>query len=128
MTVKSTTGSTHPLKHLDLAIQTLRDAQKRVRERGCHEEYDLANVEFDIGTAMLQIKLAEQAFKWREVDKVAPPKDGSLLIIEEGGGEYAVVRWSERDGLEAWHNAYGGPATFMRDEDIEGLRWRPLTP
>lgn len=76
-------------------------------------------------------KMAElaQGYSWRSTADDPPPKDGSIIILHEGGNEYALVRWIESDELVelgGWFLAHGGPAAFIYDQDITTMRWRPF--
>ena len=73
----------------------------------------------------------EDLLRWRDVKKEPPPKDGSIIAVHEGNGEYALVKWVESVqlvGNGAWFLAHGGPAAFLYDEDINSMQWRPFVP
>lgn len=72
-----------------------------------------------------------ERIRWVSVESESPPKDGSIIILDEGGGNYALVKWIESDELVgggAWFLAHGGPAAFIYPEDLIGMRWKPFVP
>ena len=119
-----------PQKRLKWAMQALHDIRKRLHEHGCCNVLDLTDIEFDIGTVIIQLKLAELDLKWRGVDEVPPPKDGSIIVLEVGDGNYALVRWLLNNELTdgGWFLVHGGPEGFLFDDELSGMRWRPFVP
>lgn len=71
----------------------------------------------------------EDLLRWRDASKEPPPKNGTIIVLDEGDGDYALVKWVESDKLVgggAWFLGHGGPAAFIYDEDISTMRWRPF--
>lgn len=66
---------------------------------------------------------------WRKVSDEPPPRDGSLILVDEGGGHYSVVFWqpSTSGPMEGvWRLAYSGLTAYITGEKLQAARWVPL--
>jgi len=65
---------------------------------------------------------------WRDAESDPPPKDGSIIILHEGGSRYVLVRWDESSELVegGWFLTHSGPEGFLFDDELVGMRWRPF--
>lgn len=69
--------------------------------------------------------------KWRHADTDPPPRDGSIVIVEEREGVYALVQWKpveffDEGGWFLVSDVVG--SAFLLNEDVRGMRWRPFIP
>ena len=66
---------------------------------------------------------------WRKVKDEPPPRDGSLILVNEDGRHYAIVFWqpSTSGPVEGvWRLAYSGLTAYITDEKLQDTRWVPL--
>ena len=66
---------------------------------------------------------------WRKVKDEPPPRDGSLILVNEDGRHYAIVFWqpSTSGPVEGvWRLAYSGLTAYITDEKLQGAHWVSL--